>query len=974
MSGLMYEGAADREKPVLDLDVGAQSGFCAFFKSMPEARDGTVRLFDRGDFYSAHGKDAVLVANSVFKTQSVLKYLGSSSKEQGLPSCTLGHAAARAFLTEALTARQMRVEIWANGGGKRNNSWSISKQATPGNLQGIEDLLFVNTDILSAPIVMALKIRMEDGVKHVGAAYADASNRSLGVAEYAENDLFSNTESLLIQLGVKECLLAEDKGDDYDLKKLRSVVDRCGCIITDRKKADFNGKNVETDLARLLSEDSTRTGAAEFDLKIAMGAANALLSYLDLGGDDANFGKFSISTHDLSQYLRLDSSAVRALNLFPEAGQTGYGKNTSLYGLLNYCKTAQGVRMLAQWLKQPLVNSHLIRERQDLVEIFVEDSATRQNVQTDELRYLPDLHRISKRLQRGIASLEDVVRVYQAIMRLPKLTELLGDAETPSQKHGDLLKRKFTSAMQGHKNTLQKFSDLVEATLDLDELANHHYVVKADFREDLRQMRDELDGVRDSLDDVHRQAGKDLKLDIEKKLHLENHATHGYCLRVTRGDANVVKGKSQYSEIATVKGGLYFTTSKLRGLNDRFARLTSEYSEKQSGVVKEVVSIAASYCAPLEQLNVVIAELDVIISFAHISVNAATPYVKPILHERGTDATLSIKEGRHPCLEMQDEITFIPNDTEMKVDDSEFLVITGPNMGGKSTYIRQVGVIALMAQTGCFVPAAEGVELPIFDCILARVGAGDSQLKGVSTFMAEMLETATILKTATKDSLIIIDELGRGTSTYDGFGLAWAISEWITTKIRCKTLFATHFHELTNLATQQKHVKNLHVVAHVSERTVGEVKERDIDLLYRVEPGISDQSYGIHVAELAHFPPSVIKLAKRKAEELENFDDEAAMLDMDEAVKDEGTKLVQEFQRTLASRLAAAGTTSADAPEGGDEDEAGDESDVGTTKRRKLAMASNSQAELRELKRTVAEYRERMEAQPWTAKILGAAF
>ncbi|KAK0564305.1 MSH2 protein [Tilletia horrida] len=960
----MYS-SEDREKPVLDLDTGAQSGFCAFFKSMPEAQDGTVRLFDRGDFFSAHGKDAILVANAVFKTQSVLKYLGSNNKEKGLASCTLGHAAARAFLTDALTARQMRVEIWANGGGKRNNSWSISKQATPGNLQGIEDLLFVNTDILSAPIVMAIKIKIEDGIKHIGAAYADASNRSLGVSEYAENDLFSNTESLLIQLGVKECLLPEDKGDDYDLKKLRSVVDRCGCIITDRKKALFTGKSIETDLGRLLSEVSSKTASSEFEKKIAMGAANALLSYLDLGADDANFGKFTLSTHDLSQYLRLDSSAVRALNLFPEPGQTGYGKNTSLYGLLNYCKTAQGVRMLAQWLKQPLINAHLIRERQDLVEIFVEDSSTRQNIQTDELRYLPDLHRISKRLQRGIATLEDVVRVYQAIMRLPRLIELLTDAETPSQKHTDLLLRRFTSLLQSHKNTLQKFSDLVEATLDLDELANHHYVVKADFREDLRQIRDELDEVRDSLDNVHRQAGKDLKLDIEKKLHLENHNVHGYCLRVTRSDSGVIKGKAQFSEIATVKGGLYFTTSKLRGLNDRFARLNAEYSEKQSGVVKEVVSIAASYCSPLEQLNVVIAELDVIVSFAHISVNAVTPYVKPQLHERGTDASLLIKDGRHPCLEMQDEINFIPNDTEMKVDESEFLVITGPNMGGKSTYIRQVGVIALMAQTGCFVPAAAGVELPIFDCILARVGAGDSQLKGVSTFMAEMLETATILKTATKDSLIIIDELGRGTSTYDGFGLAWAISEWITTQIRCKTLFATHFHELTNLATQQSHVKNLHVVAHVSERKVGDATERDIDLLYRVEPGISDQSYGIHVAELAHFPPSVIKLAKRKAEELENFDDEAAMLDMDEDLKKEGTELIQEFQRTLAARLAAV-----EAPV----EEAMDSEDAEAPALKRRKTASDPQAELRELRRTVDEFRERMEAQPWTAKILGTAF
>ncbi|KAK7969983.1 DNA mismatch repair protein msh-2 [Apiospora saccharicola] len=849
-------------RPELKLD--DEVGFIRYFKSLPAVGNETVRIFDRGDWYTAHGDDANFLARTVYKTTSVVRQLGRNDAT-GLPSVTMTITVFRQFLREALFKLGKRIEIYASPNGRMN--WKIVKQASPGNLQDVEDEL---GGFESAPMIMAVKITAKvSEARNVGVCFADASVRELGVSEFLDNDLYSNFEALLIQLGIKECLIQIDKAEkdkDPELAKLRQIIDNCGVAIAERPAGDFGTKDIEQDLSRLLKDERSTMLLPQTELKLAMGSSAALIKYLSVLQDPSNFGQYQLYQHDLSHFMKLDAAALKALNLMP--GARDGAKTMSVFGLLNHCRTPVGSRLLAQWLKQPLMNRDEIEKRLQLVEAFANDTELRQTMQEEHLKSIPDLYRLAKRFQRNKANLEDVVRAYQVVIRLPGF---LGTLEAVmDEQYKDPLDEAYTKKLRHASDSLGKLAEMVETTVDLDALDNHEFIIKSEFDDGLRIIRKRLDKIRSDMDREFRSASDDLNQEENKKIFLENHKVHGWCMRLTRTEAGCIRNNSKYRECSTQKNGVYFTTNKLQALRREFDQLSQNYNRTQSSLVNEVITVAASYCPVLEQLAGVLAHLDVIVSFAHCSVHAPTSYVRPKIHPRGKGQTV-LKEARHPCMEMQDDVQFITNDVELNRDQSSFLIITGPNMGGKSTYIRQIGVVALMAQVGCFVPCSEA-ELTIFDSILARVGASDSQLKGVSTFMAEMLETANILKSATSESLIIIDELGRGTSTYDGFGLAWAISEHIVKEIGCFAMFATHFHELTALSDQYPQCRNLHVTAHISGTSSSPVADkREVTLLYKVEPGICDQSFGIHVAELVRFPDKVIRMAKRKADELEDF-------------------------------------------------------------------------------------------------------
>lgn len=902
------------------------------FANLPPKEPNVVRIVDHKDYFSALEEDAELIADAIYKTQLVVKTSNGKRYVTILPQVF------SLVLRFCVVENSHKVEVYLK-------QFALVVTATPGNLEGLAleygiDLESMLRDGLT-PMVALVKFTAGAGSKKVGVCMADLLNKALKVLEFDDNDLFSNLESLFLQVNVKEVLVPSSYSDQEgsaDVIKLFQVLNKIGSLVVSPVKlSTYTAKDIDQDLSKIVTAeniDADATNNVELILaskginlaeySLSLGCCNSLIHYLNLLGDD--LASFTIDKYNLNTFMKLDSSTMRALNIFPAAlalPVAGPKPSTvaSIFDLLNKCKTASGTRLLSQWLKQPLTDINAIADRHALVGHFINDTNLRVFVSQEWLSQVPDVKRLLKKIANGVKKvtgaenkkLEDVVRLYQLVTVLPELINMLqmatDDAKTDTLRK--LLKDEWLDPLTKNHTSLVKFQELVETTIDLSplesssshDLLHTDFNIKPEFDELLITINDNLQDTIKKIKQIHEEVADDLSIDIEKKLKLEKHQQHGWCFRVTRIDSAILRNTGdRYIELQTVKAGVFFTTKNLRKLSEKYNEYSDEYNSKQKELIKEILSITLTYQTVFLRLSLVISHIDVISSFANVAIFAPTPFTKPKLHPVAESAdseefkarTVNLKDARHPVLELQEDVNFISNDVNMGNGDDgkSFVIITGPNMGGKSTYIRQVGVIALMSQVGSYVPASEdgsSPEVPIFDAILSRVGAGDSQLKGLSTFMIEMLETSSILATATHNSLIIIDELGRGTSTYDGFGLAWSISEHLISQKKCFTLFATHFHELTKLCEKYEgKVQNLHVVAHIEKKGgEEEVVDDDITLMYKVEPGISDKSFGIHVAELVKFPTKIINMAKRKASELQNLN---AGSDADPYVSSKRTK------------------------------------------------------------------------------------
>jgi len=595
---------------------------------------------------------------------------------------------------------------------------------------------------------------------------------------------------------------------------------------------------------RLLTEHFGTSSLAGFGLdgrRAATAASAACLRYARETQKSAADHISSIRYLDLADQMVLDGLTLRNLDIFPERGDS---PRRCLLDVLDETITAMGARLLRAWISRPLVKVDEIDTRLSAVEALG-DSILRSAVRS-ELKEMSDLERLAGRLNLGSASPRDLVALSRSLAVIPRLCKRLSEIESE-------LIRLVAQALADLPDLRQLISDSIAD--DPPNSANESGVIRDGFNSDLDQLR------------LLAREGKQAIAAIEEKerrqtginsLKVRYNNVFGYCIEVPR--TQLSKVPENYERKQTLANAERYTTRELKELEQRVTGAEESALRLEAELFAGIVETARRATPQIQNTAKAIATLDVLANFADVA--ARRRYVRPKIHD-GDE--LNIRGGRHPIVEAFTQERFVPNGTFLNNTSDRLLIITGANMGGKSTLLRQVALIQILGQAGCFVPA-ESAVLPIVDRIWTRVGASDDLASGRSTFMVEMTETATILHNATDRSLVILDEIGRGTSTFDGLSIAWAVAEYLheSSRHRAKTLFATHYHELTELAEHLEGARNYQMAA--SEN------EGQVVFLHKMVEGKASKSYGIAVARLAGLPADVIARAEDVLQRLEKYE------------------------------------------------------------------------------------------------------
>lgn len=556
----------------------------------------------------------------------------------------------------------------------------------------------------------------------------------------------------------------------------------------------------------------------------------------------------SIQFYQPEAFLMLDPATQKNLDIVKNSFD---GSRThSVLSLVDKSVTPMGSRMIKRWLLSPLMDLAIIQERQNVIQIFVQDKVLMHKVEL-LLSSCGDMQRIVGRIALDKASISDFVGLGLILQQLPKLQELLLQTNT-----------NYLHAIAQSLKDFNKLQDLLSSACN-DDVTNE-CIIKFGFDQKLDDLRDLVHNAGQKILELEQQEIERTKIN---SLKIRHNNISGYYIEITK--TNLENVPSDFIELSTLVNRKRFTTKNLQTLQLDILQAQQKYSILEKEIFEAIKYQVKLHVHDLRAASFALAQLDGLLGFAKISYEFG--WIKPEFHE---SCDIIIQSGKHPVVAQQLLEKFIANDTQL-TDEQSLWIVTGPNMGGKSTYLRQVALICLLAQTGCFVPAVQA-KLPILDRIFTRIGAGDFLAQGKSTFLIEMEETAQILHDATRRSLVILDEVGRGTSTYDGLALAQAIVEYIFTKIGARCLFATHYHELTDLQVAYPGIVSFYADS-VQTKT-------GIVFLHKIIPGKADGSFGLEVARLAHIPEQVIQRATEVLAELHqkrsNFNDEQNSQDL----------------------------------------------------------------------------------------------
>ncbi|MEH7115560.1 DNA mismatch repair protein MutS [Neobacillus niacini] len=767
-------------------------------------------FFRLGDFYEMFFDDAIKASQELEITLTSRE----GGSEDRIPMCGVPYHAAPNYI-EQLVSKGYKIAICEQMEDAKQTKGMVRREVvqliTPGTVMDGKSLSDKENNYIASISCF------EDST--FGFAYTDLTTGECKVTQLSAN--FDEVLNEIAVLSSKEVVVANDF--DGDLQKKMRERDVLAISFEDNSSVEMNFSH----LLDNLNQDKLKQTTAR------------LFNYLYRSQKRSLDHLQPVTTYQIHQYMKIDYYSKRNLELTETIRSKG--KKGSLLWLLDETMTAMGGRMLKTWIDRPLISREDIEQRQTIVEVLKNNYFERQELR-EKLTEVYDLERLAGRVAFGNVNARDLIQLKRSLMQIPFLKQIL-------QGMGHEVVNKIADSL----DPCEEVTDLLEqAIIDNPPISiKEGNIIRDGYHAQLDQYRDASRNGKTWIAQLEREEREKTGI---KSLKVGYNRVFGYYIEVTRANLHLLT-EGQYERKQTLSNAERFITPDLKEKEALILQAEENGGELEYQLFTEIREIVKEHIPRLQAAAKAVSELDVLQCFAQVS--EERHYVKPTF---STERKVVLKEGRHPVVEkVLNAQEYVPNDCYMD-NEREVLLITGPNMSGKSTYMRQIALTAILAQIGCYVPADEAV-LPIFDQVFTRIGAADDLISGQSTFMVEMLEARNALTNATQNSLILFDEIGRGTSTYDGMALAQAIIEYIHKHIGAKTLFSTHYHELTVLDKELEKLKNIHVSAIEHNGK--------LVFLHKIKDGPTDKSYGIHVAQLADLPKELIQRANEILSDLE---------------------------------------------------------------------------------------------------------